>query len=313
MSPTIAPVTTISRLLRTAAVLSSIGLILALSLSSAQAADPRGRASVSTTVSPGYTRTKLPDGSFKTETYAFGNGGCTPGFVRDESIDAIPFLAVAADLIDPLARRGYVSCKDPEQTQLLIMVHWGTTAGSADLGYRLDGSGRTASTPTAFPTGRMPAGFSAEDGSVPVLGSTQGLSSFDSMMIDASNIQRGSLQRRNAQILGYSDKLDDVNIMAQNMGVCDLYLEITGELEDSRYFVVLVAYDFQKAWKQKQLHVLWTTRFSLRTRGNHFDQQLHVMAEHASKYFGRDSGGLVRSYLPAGTVTIEASEVLGEE
>ena len=87
-----------------------------------------------------------------------------------------------------------------------------------------------------------------------------------------------------------------------------------GEIEDARYFVILVAYDFQKAWKTRQLEVLWTTRFSMRTRGNRFDAQLPVLAQHASRYFGADSDGLVRGYLPpTGEVRIEPSEVIGTE
>jgi hypothetical protein len=80
--------------------------------------------------------------------------------------------------------------------------------------------------------------------------------------------------------------------------------DMMGELEERRYFVVLMAYDFQKMWRQKKAKLLWETRFSIREQGNDFRRQLPAMAGSAAAYFGRDSGKLVHTELPEGHVDV---------
>jgi hypothetical protein len=83
------------------------------------------------------------------------------------------------------------------------------------------------------------------------------------------------------------------------------------ELEEDRYFVVLMAYDFQLLRQRKQHKLLWETRFSIREHVNAFDQALPAMAVEASPYFGRDSGGLTHKPLPDATVNIGDLRNLG--
>ena len=99
-------------------------------------------AAVSSSVSDGYARVRLPDGSFQPETYTFGEGGRLAGPARDDTIDRLTFTDVATAVAGPLKKRNYVPVDDrnPEKTKLLIMVYWGTTSGTADssdsLGYQ---------------------------------------------------------------------------------------------------------------------------------------------------------------------------------
>jgi hypothetical protein len=83
------------------------------------------------------------------------------------------------------------------------------------------------------------------------------------------------------------------------------------DVEDDRYFVVLMAYDFQLLWKEKKHKLLWETRFSIRQRRNAFDQQLAAMAQYASRYFGQDSHGLIRQPIPEGQVILGELKVVG--
>jgi hypothetical protein len=85
--------------------------------------------------------------------------------------------------------------------------------------------------------------------------------------------------------------------------------DLIDEIEDNRYFVVLMAYDFQVLLKEKKHKLLWETRYSIRQRGNAFDRQLAAMTEYASKYFGQDTHGLLRKPLPEGHVTLGKLEV----
>src|ERR1017187_2954027 len=62
--------------------------MLLVAQSPARAAEGiEGVTAVASRVSKGYVRTRLPDGSFQPEEYAFGNGGRLDGPFRDASID----------------------------------------------------------------------------------------------------------------------------------------------------------------------------------------------------------------------------------
>jgi hypothetical protein len=89
--------------------------------------------------------------------------------------------------------------------------------------------------------------------------------------------------------------------------------ELVDELEDNRYFVVLMAYDFRLLWKEKKHKLLWETRFSIRQRHNDFDQQLAAMAADASRYFGQDTQGVIRTPLREGKVTLGQPKVIDVE
>ena len=97
-----------------------------------------GITAVSSKVFEGYARVRLPDGTPKPETYVFGNGGFmtvgaagaeTPGASRDATIDGMDFDSIAKALQAPLAGQNYALTEDPNATNLLIMVFWGTTVG----------------------------------------------------------------------------------------------------------------------------------------------------------------------------------------
>ena len=84
------------------------------------------------------------------------------------------------------------------------------------------------------------------------------------------------------------------------------------EIERSRDFIVLIAYDFHDLWKNKRRNALWVTRLSVPEQGLTFRNAVPAMVMSAADYFGRDSHGLVREYLREGRVDVGDSKVLGE-
>jgi len=112
--------------------------------------------------------------------------------------------------------------------------------------------------------------------------------------------------RRNAGILGYSDEINATGIRRLRLGG-----DLNDELGSSRYFVVLMAYDFQMMWKDKKHKLLWESRFSVREQGNDFTRALPAMAEYASRYFGRDSHGLLRTHVPDGRIDMGDPTLIG--
>jgi hypothetical protein len=88
---------------------------------------------------------------------------------------------------------------------------------------------------------------------------------------------------------------------------------LNAELNEERYFVVLMAYDYQAMKKDKRSKLLWTTRLSVRTAGNNFTEALPVLAQAGSHVFGKQVEGLVhaKANLREGRVTFGEMKILG--
>jgi hypothetical protein len=120
----------------------------------------------------------------------------------------------------------------------------------------------------------------------------------------------------NARILGFETA---ARFLGENGGssiraqiIRDLHASEMSELEVNRYFVILRAFDFQSAWRQKKLKLRWETRFSLSERRHGFEQDLSRMAKSAALYFGQDSYGLVsRLLVREGRIFLGEPKVLG--
>jgi hypothetical protein len=245
---------------------------------------------VSSRVFHGYVRDRNPDGSYRTETYALGNGGMVSsaatgvdaiavsasggisggGVVADPTIDAMRFSGFANTLSRPLSEQGYVPTRDPNATQLLIMVHWGRSSGSYD----------------------------TRDGNY-----------------------KDYIDARNAQLMGFdADRFvrerTDVSTVFLGRSIRSTIIDNVHSSEISalqmdRYYVILQAFDFQAAWKEKKIRLLWETRFSISERQHDFEKELPTMAHTASKYFGQNTDGLVRARIPEGQVDIGEVKSLG--
>jgi hypothetical protein len=261
-----------------------------------------GITAVASRVSKEYVRIKLADGSFQPESYAFGEGGSWGGQIKDATIDKLQFKDVARVIADPLAGQKYLPARDPAKTKLLIMVYWGTTA--------------VAGRPDEDPLYQQYYALMDEYRMMLAAGSPEAPNMFTAAlhMLSIANHQRDILNFKNAGMLGY----DSTGLIATDYGK---YLSHTAlgaetrvevaEIEENRYFVVLMAYDFQLMWKEKKHKLLWETRFSVNERHNQFDKALPLMAQYASRYFGQDSHGLLRNRVPDGRVEVGDVKSLG--
>ena len=74
---------------------------------------------------------------------------------------------------------------------------------------------------------------------------------------------------------------------------------------------MISAYDFPTAVKTGQRKLLWATRVSVQAQGNRFNEAAAYMLAKASKYFGQDSGRLIRQFDREGKVTLGELKVVG--
>lgn len=266
---------------------------------------------VSGRASTDYVRARQPDGSYVPETYTFGKGGLWAGAMQDASMDKLSFLAIAHMIAPALAHRHYYPSMDPAKTKLLIMVYWGTTRApehaSQSNGYV---NMQAASAALANATAQA-AGMSAGAGAAVRAAADEQLSTALAL-VQAENKQRQRDDLANIKMLGYDSWLERTNTDSRGTAFEQNKRDLYDEVEQNRYFVVLMAYDFQLAWKKKEHALLWETRFSIRQQHHEFDKDLPAMAAYASRYFGQDSHGLIHDEIPLGQVEIGDVKSLGE-
>jgi hypothetical protein len=287
---------------------------------------------VASKVSDGYQRAKLPDGSYQPEYYAFAEGGRWSGGASDPSVDRLPFMVVARTMAGPLESQNYIPTRDAGATKLLIVVYWGRT-GTPDRPDDSDGTQNLQATTDKLAAAKnaniqqnlaattslnakqpsMACGHFVTDTTMAAAGDqldTGNAATSAMAVVAAENRSRDAMDAQNANMLGYESWWNET---AAYIGTPREYRrqDMITELEQSRYFVILMAYDFQSMWKQRQHRLLWETRLSVRQHGIDFDKQLALMAQDASQYFGRDSHGLQHMVLPEGRVDVGALKSLG--
>jgi hypothetical protein len=285
---------------------------------------------VYSSVSPAYIRPVLADGTRKAETYAFGEGGDLGGAQRDNTIDRLGFIDIVRLLAPALAKENYRPCNptDPRQAGLLVMVYWGTTTGTDgtssspqyQIAQALIPPSRAALSPppnglggTAMASDPSTSGRAGENQVLSAIKAADDSAQQQSLLLTAmANRQRDKQNMENAAILGFLTELkrvehDTMTALAQRRQ------DVIDEVEESRYYVVLMAYDFQILLQKKQRKLLWETRFSIPQHRNDFSKQLAAMAQSASRYFGQNSQGLVRQSLREGHVNLGELKILGVE
>lgn len=239
----------------------------------------------------GYARTRAPDGSYAPEFYVFGNGGqvggTTPG-MNEASL--IPGGTIVGNTVsDPtIDRMNFDSVVGDIQPALVAEKYL----------------------PAKHPEetrllimvywGRSFGGRHVSDGAI-----------------------RDRIDYHNATLMGFDSDpsikaLCDPSLAFWGKGVLDTLItntrgRVLSALEADRYYVILRAFDFQYAWRQRKIRLLWETRFSLSERSNAFNEALPGMAQTAARYFGRDTGGLMLDTVPDGQVNIGTLKSLGTE
>ena len=134
------------------------------------------------------------------------------------------------------------------------------------------------------------------------------------MLFPANHEFRNQMNRLNARLLGFEEALRELAAMPLSFR-SSRHADLTDDLEESRYWVALVAIDYQAIRTEQVIQPLWSIRYNMRSRGTGFGRALQKMTQFASHYFGRDSNGLVNRAVgaPAGTVEIGEAEVVDYE
>lgn len=288
----------------------------------------------------GYKRQKSKDGSFKPEYYALSNGGRVYGSTSDATVDRVSYPEVAEVAMKLLAQQNYHYAQTKEQAKLLLVLNWGSTLA-------IDGAQRDANVarsqvarqelqrnqqelqswaespnapPPSYPgvdiVGTTTQGFGrsiqfASNEEAAVMNSVGSVENSIAQSLTDDRV-RDQLNERNARIIGYLDDLAEANDIRRYAGGGDRYKDLITEVEESRYYIVISAYDFPELVNKKKQKLLWQTRVSVRAPGNTFNETYLAMLKSASIYFGQNSGRLVRGEEGKGHVELGELKYLGE-
>ncbi len=263
---------------------------------------------VSALANPEYTARKFGEGKTTPETYVVMQGHYFDGYVADSSLERIPFRRIAEIFAPELAKRNYWPARTTQEADLLIVVHWGTTAPPVS---RMEMTARSNPLPdvtAARQNQAMRAQAAAQAGDV------VGMLLAELMNEEARLMQMEQLERvtdamsmegamtRSAQLLGYTNALQRYS-QRETSSAEEESLRL--DLTQLRYFIVLRAYDLHGRTREERGRPVWTLHLNVSSAGNNFQTALDRMSTVAADYLGRttDRVETVRS-VPEGKVTI---------
>jgi len=263
-------------------------------------------------VGNGYHRERMPDGSFKREYYALTKGTYQPGVGVDRSIDAVRYPQIAKIVAQFLATKNYYLAPDAGSATLLLSITWGKTVPFNDAVFRdkMDTFYGSLNSLAAAQRDVPPGGGRTADGIQSPAASVRDAASDEAeqqlLQMTMFESSRRQADEYNARLLGYIDEINARENPSQFAGAGDAYHELFSDIENERYYLILTAYDFRAAKQDSKLKPLWCTRVSVQAQGNRFNETVAAMLRRASRYFGQDSGRLVRQYEP------EAHVIMGD-
>ncbi|MBC9867838.1 MAG: hypothetical protein F7B06_07050 [Opitutae bacterium] len=275
---------------------------LALLTLSANGLPGANRILIKAVASEEFTKARVLDENKKIQTYQFILGRYFPGNVKDPSMEKITLDDIVENLAVHMQKQNFYPHRDPKEGDLLIVIHYGATDydpsfeemfaidSLEDLGYTEEiasaGNGGTA------------LDFSTIDA---INNFSFNLNSADAM---AAGNERSAFFK--AQLLGMEEAFSN------RTAPQDAY-DLQYMLNEERYFIILMAYDYP-LFKEGELKLHWSTRYSIRTIGQSFEQAIQDMNFVAADFFGKSLQGInSKRVTDRSRVDIGEIEVLGRE
>ena len=221
-----------------------------------------------------YILTRALDESAKIQTYHMIKGNYFGGNVDDPGLEETTFPEVAEHISFNLRRQKYYPEEDPAAGDLLIMVHYGASFYEDELQYRNE-----------FDLDYYLSSVSTTWGDIYDYNlSGKANPNFYGLVLPSERgYVIGSCVR--AKILGmyevFSSTANDYEAHIQS-----------GLAREGRYFFVLTAFDLPLLRKGEK-KVMWSTRYSIRSIGQSYQQAIKELNIVAGHYFGKNMKGLI--------------------
>ncbi len=241
------------------------------------------------TVSSDYLKNRRVDGKLQPQTYVFMTGRHFAGNRHDRSLEKTSFRTIAERLAQDLRSQEFYPAASLAKADLLLVVHWGVTAGrnrdsvamsmSAEniAGMNIDTQEAQRTLDEAIAAGDFAKAGEARDNLASLANQTK--SEYETIASSASS----SNGEDSASLLGLTAALRGEDKSLFEYERRKTLFEMT---QEECYFVIVVAYDAPTLLSTKKLKRVWTMRTSINSAGVNFHQALDRIGNVASLYFG---------------------------
>ncbi len=281
----------------------------------AHAADPR--VTIVAHADPDYLASRYDAaGNLRTETYFVLQGQHFPGLIRDRSLEKTTIHDVARVLAPELSKQQYLPAKDVAEADLMLVVHWGTTVRTRpDVEHYMkmqDDHAQTRDFNMEYTAAMVDesAPQDMERNADHALRYTEQLQSdyysgagaWTNVALDRTmeHLQRLSM----AQLLGFDAELQH----GLSPFVTTRMQTLRSMLDDERYFIVVMAYDFPhfRSSGMKDAKRLWACRLSVHSPGMNFRRASVQLSQAGADFFGTNNplATIRRQSIRTGTVEI---------
>lgn len=269
-------------------------------------------------VSSDYLKKRQVEGKLLPQTFVFMPGRFLSGNTRDRSLERFSFRALAERLAVDLRQQEFYPAASLGQADLLLVVHWGATAG------------RNRDNVALSQSFEMLAGINSQ---------TEELRGELTQAISEGDFAKAALVRGNLNHLGTQAQMEQRSLVSSERNVdgadSAALLGFTEELtrEDGTlaereqrktleemtreecYFVIVMAYDARTLVETKRLKRVWSLRVSINTAGVNFPEAVDRISNVASQRFALPQQGVAFAYprerKREGSVKIDDIVVLG--
>ena len=250
-----------------------------------------------------YLEARAQDGAAGILTYQFIEGRRFTGRAVNKGLANMTFQELALSLAENLFKQNFYPNPEPGKGDLLIVVHYGATDFEEDM-MELLGSANEADLMGLNPGGVEVGSASSADvkAMLDVLDNIAATASLSEAINSGNSLSRS----QKAHVLGIDEERDLPDFMSGDY-------EYEQMLRESRYFVVLMAFDYQLYMQEGESKLLWSTRYNVRAAGQSFQAAIEGMNEIGADYFGKNLDKLARKSLEdRSTVKLGDIEVVEE-
>ena len=227
-------------------------------------------------------RARNPDS--RIQTYQFMEGKRYMGKSVDAGAQEMTFVEIATDLAQHLAKQNFYPDPVLGEGDLLLVVNYGETDFEEDmmeiLGIHNEESVLGQDVSQVDVSSASAADVTALFDAIDTIAGTSSLT-------DGFNSGNSMTRKEKAWMLG----IDDISEKPDHLNSNYEYEEM---LKEARYFVVVLAYDYQLLTKTGEKKLLWSTRYNIRSAGQSYEAAIKDMNLIAGDFFGKNFKKLTR-------------------
>ncbi|MDQ8185688.1 hypothetical protein [Pelagicoccus sp. SDUM812002] len=232
---------------------------------------------------------------FAALSYVFAQGERFSDSSRGDAVSNVDFQSIAETLAIDLGEQNFIPTKEPENADILLVIHWGGIERFED--------------PTKMLA--LERAYEGVQQSVDNVGSDYVAydaweTRFDLVQHESDLIHERMNDAKMARLLGF-----DEDIARERKKPFSTTLEETllVQMQQERYLIIIMAWDNQVLRATGEKKLLWSTHMNMKALGTNFEDAIAFMSGAAVGYFGTESDGIKSQLYKQDEYQIEMGEL----